>query len=560
MRKLDRGTTRSILTALLVCAASVGVAAAPASASRGCPQAALKRQPAPRNIGHPPVRAVLACVGTTPIAGAQFSHWFAIERHAVKPFDAQDTAKRTFDDLVQLVAAESEARAHHIVVGAQAVRRSLAHILRTRFRRSGAFQRYLKAHGEHEADFLVGVRQDLLLAAIRRHEPLDERAGFAARWQARTTCAHAVANGALCGLIAPFAVGPPAIGIQLGAGGLAVDPASDTIYVASDGALTMIDGTTCNASVTSGCGHARTVGVPGADEDDVLVDPTTETVYVALRGTESIAVFDARECNAVHADCDVGTSMHVPSGAPPIQPLLDPSTHTLYAIDDGDAAISVFDVAHCNALDHTGCGQRPATLRTADDSPQAIALDPVANTLYVADDNGFRVSLVDTRTCSAANTSRCAATAPTFKLPGIANPLAFAFDQSTNALYVSADTDELFVLDAATCNATVRSGCASSRTVHVRESGRNIAIDAPTRTAYFTGRFLDGAELLDAAACNPGNGAGCGRTPRLARTGGGSGPLAIDERTRTVYVLNGEESSVSLIRADRCNATATAGC
>jgi DNA-binding beta-propeller fold protein YncE len=548
MRKLGRGITGSIAVTLLASA----VLATPASAAHGCPQAALKRQPAPRSIARPPARAVLACVGATPITGARFAHWFAIHRHDFKDLSADSVADATLAELAELASVDAEARERHLAVTPRAVRRSFEHALRTRFRRPGSFRRYLRAHGEHEADVLARTRNDLLVAALFHHLTHAELNAFNAKWQARTTCAWAVADGDVCGLIAPFAAGPPSIGVPGGPDAIAVDPVSDTVYAVTSNALVMIDGKTCNAATTSGCAQLRTVPLPHTDPRSLMVDPATGTLYLGAAETDAIVALDTRTCNAAVPRCAGGAVVKLGSGVIPGQLLLDPSTHTLYAIDDGDAAISVIDVAHCDAADHSGCGKRPATLRTADDSPQAIAVGPANDTLYVADDNGYRVSLVDTRTCSALNASRCAAAAPVFKLPGIANPLAFAVDPSANALYVSADTDQLFVLDAATCNVAVRSGCAHPRTVKVREAGRNIALDAPTHTAYMTARFAGGAELLDTAGL---------RAPRLARTGSHPGPLAIDERTRTVYVANGPLSdSILLLPADRCNATTIAGC
>jgi DNA-binding beta-propeller fold protein YncE len=382
-------------------------------------------------------------------------------------------------------------------------------VLRTRFRQPGSFRRFLRFEGESRADFLAEVRRDLLIAAIRRRESAAERARINAKWHARTTCARAVADGDECGLIAPFAAGPPALGVLYGPDALAIDPASDTVYVTTSNWLVLIDGRTCNAATTAGCAQQRTIRFEDTDLRGLAFDPSTGTLYLA-NADGSVVVFDARACNATVGRCQAAARIHVARQLTPDQLLLDPATHTLYVVDDGIGTIAVIDAAHCNALDRSGCGKAPARLRTADDSPQAIAVNPATGTLYVANDRGYSVSLVDTRTCSALDASRCAAAAPAFKLPGIANPIALAVDPATGALYVSADTDQLFALDGATCNATVASGCAHA--------------------------------------------------PRVARIGREPGDIAIDERTRTVYVSNGEERSVSLIRADRCNATATAGC
>jgi DNA-binding beta-propeller fold protein YncE len=530
------------IAALLASAGPAGAAPAPHAASRGCPQAALKRQPAPRNIAHPPARAVLACVGTTPITGALWAHWYAIARRAYKGFGSSVLTIGTLATLTSRPVVEGEAREHHLVVTARAVRRQFQRNLRTRFRRRGSFQRFLRARGERTADYLAEVRTTLLVAAIERHETHAELDAIGVKWQQRTTCARAVSNGDICGLIAPFAASPPSLGIAPGPESIAVDPVSDTVYVGSNTSLTLIDGTACNASDTSGCGHPRVVAAPHIDPVAIAVDPATRTLYVGSAGSDEIAVLDARTCNAKVASCKAVGVVKLKRKVSPQQFVLDPVTHTLYALEDN---VSVIDVSHCNALDRSGCRKTPARMRI--DSPEKLGLNPATGTLYVGSEFDS-VSLVDTRSCGALNTSRCAAAAPTFELPGIASP-AFAVDPATNTVFLAGYPSKLFMLDGATCSATVRSGCAHPRTVRLRGRGEGIAIDGPTHTIYLATPSLGGAELLDAGTL---------RTPHLARTGRGSREVAIDERTRTVYV--GNDDSVSLIRADRCNASTTAGC
>ena len=65
-------------------------------------------------------------------------------------------------------------------------------------------------------------------------------------------------------------------------------------------------------------------------------------------------------------------------------------------------------------------------------------------------------------------------------------------------------------------------------------------------------------DVIDAATCNANTG-GC-RVVATARVG--SGPLAatVDERTNTVYVMNGNDGTVSVLNGARCNARVTRGC
>ena len=65
-------------------------------------------------------------------------------------------------------------------------------------------------------------------------------------------------------------------------------------------------------------------------------------------------------------------------------------------------------------------------------------------------------------------------------------------------------------------------------------------------------------DVISAAKCRPGSGAGC---TVVARAMVGSGPLAatVDDRTDTIYTANGS-GTVSVIDGARCNAEVTSGC
>src|SRR5580698_8914910 len=78
----------------------------------------------------------------------------------------------------------------------------------------------------------------------------------------------------------------------------AVDEATDTVYVSNgDGSVSVVNGTLCNVTDTSGCATpVATIHTGGFDVDDVF-DPATRTLYVAdLNGR--ILVIDGAGCNA----------------------------------------------------------------------------------------------------------------------------------------------------------------------------------------------------------------------------------------------------------------------
>ena len=90
------------------------------------------------------------------------------------------------------------------------------------------------------------------------------------------TCNAIVSSG--CGAaVATIDVG----GFPLG---IAVDPASHTVYVGNDetGALALINGTTCNRTNTTGCGVVAQA-ITGEFSSFPFADPGSRTIYVGYR-------------------------------------------------------------------------------------------------------------------------------------------------------------------------------------------------------------------------------------------------------------------------------------
>src|SRR5579871_3282402 len=64
--------------------------------------------------------------------------------------------------------------------------------------------------------------------------------------------------------------------------GIALNPLTHTIYVGNGttGTLSLIDGSTCNAGDSAGCGQHVTAVTAGSDPIGIAVDRSTNTVYV----------------------------------------------------------------------------------------------------------------------------------------------------------------------------------------------------------------------------------------------------------------------------------------
>ena len=117
-----------------------------------------------------------------------------------------------------------------------------------------------------------------------------------------------------------------------GASLLAVDPATDTIYVGSfdDNTVSVINGATCNGTHTSGCGQVPPTVKVGAFPDGLAVDRASHTVYVSNGAETTVSVIDGSTCNATDNSGCGQTPATVDVGGNPVELAVDQATHTVY--------------------------------------------------------------------------------------------------------------------------------------------------------------------------------------------------------------------------------------
>ena len=201
--------------------------------------------------------------------------------------------------------------------------------------------------------------------------------------------------------------------------GIAFDAATGTLYVADigDNTISVINARTCNSVQRSGCGQIpasiRDPGGPIA----LAVDQATDTVYVANTGDNfsgqghTVAVINGAICNGhQHSGCGQ-RPRKVRVGGGPDGVAVDQATDTVYTVNDGadnnnGDTVSVLNGATCNARRHSGCGQTPATVRVGH-GPFWIAVDQAAHTAYTANNTDSTVSVINTAICNARRHSGC---------------------------------------------------------------------------------------------------------------------------------------------------------
>jgi DNA-binding beta-propeller fold protein YncE len=357
---------------------------------------------------------------------------------------------------------------------------------------------------------------------------------------------------------------------------IAIDQASDSVYVANVGTIengdtvSVIDGATCNATQSSGCGQVETITV-GEGPNWIVLDSGTHTAYTANLTDDSVSVINTATCNAtVTSGCDQKTStVHV--GANPWALSIDQKLHSVYVANNWDDTVSVLNAATCNATVMSGCHAAPPTVQVGG-APQALLADPTTGTLYSANEGDSTVSVVNVASCGATTTNGCRSVPltadvskpflnPPTKLTG-----GVAADGSTKTVYVAnLGAGTVSVVNSATCNAAQRSGCTKpAATIDVGGEPGGVAVDQATDTVYVANVQGSTVSVIDGATCNATKQTGCSQPPATVTAGNGPYALAVDEPTDTVYVTNPGAGTggdtVSVINGATCNAVEQSGC
>jgi DNA-binding beta-propeller fold protein YncE len=371
----------------------------------------------------------------------------------------------------------------------------------------------------------------------------------AAHCNARDTSGCAAAHAAI-------AIG----GIPIG---LAINTTTGTLYVGNiAGFVSAVEISACNRASTAGCADppARATTNPGTAWP--TVDEATDTVYAPENGPDdesqprgaTVAVIDGSTCNATTTSgCDQ-TPARVTVGNGPVVATVDPTTRTVYVENADDFTVSVVDGATCNAQDTSGCDQAPPTIRVGATPNSNLVVDPATRTLFVVNTQSDTISAVDIRHCRAGDTAGCSRRSRTIQTGN--QPFWIELDQSTGTLYVPQHIDaDVAAFDAATCNARRHSGCRrEAPTIAIPDGVFSVAADPSTNTLYAGGGETGALSLVDTRRCRAGRLSGCGQTPFEAHLGSPLRDIVIDRATHTIYVIEISTDSLFVLDARTCNA------
>ena len=206
------------------------------------------------------------------------------------------------------------------------------------------------------------------------------------------------------------------------------------------------------------------------------------------------------------------------SGSGPFSIGINPVTNTIYVANIFNNTVTVINGA-TNATSTVPVGSLP----------YAIAVDSVTNKIYVANEGGNSVTVIDGAT--NATTTVSAGT----------EPYAIAVNSVTNKIYVAnVGSDNVTVIDGATNTpTTVGLGFGTGP--------QAIAVDSVTNKIYVADDTNATVTIID------------GGTNATSTVSAGSSPwaIAVNSVTNKIYVANYQASSVTVIDAANSNATST---
>jgi YVTN family beta-propeller protein len=366
---------------------------------------------------------------------------------------------------------------------------------------------------------------------------------------------------------------PPTVSVGNGPDGLALDPATRTLYTSNqnDNTVSVINAATCNAADTRRCGQqVHSVSLPaGASPQGIALNAATGTIYVANIGGNSISVINARTCNAVNFSGCRRTPASIKDPGGPIALAVDQATDTVYVANIGDnfsgktRTVSVINGATCNGRRHSGCGQTPRTVRV-EAGPDGVAVDQATDSIYVVNNgssnSGDTVSVINGATCNGRRHYGCGQTAASIRVGH--GPFWIAVDQATHTAYTANNTDStVSVINTATCNGHRHSGCGqrtSAAPVGFRPWA--LTIDQALHTVFVVNNQDDTMSTINSLTCDAAHRAGCGHRPATSQVGKGPQAVITDPATGTLYAANFTDNTVSVINPARCNAARTGGC
>ena len=328
---------------------------------------------------------------------------------------------------------------------------------------------------------------------------------------------------------------------------MAIDPDVHTLYLTEpqEHRLSLLDTAACAADPRR-CTAVHAALPDGSFPVAIAIDRRTDTIYVTDFEADTVMLIDARHCHVAEPSGCAPVGPAIATGDVPIAIAVNEATHAVYVIDAATGTLSTFDGTRCNARDHSGCPSALPAGEAAGPDPTAITVDQATSTVYV-------INFGDPGTVSVVNAARCCATIATITVGSY--PQRLALDPILHTLYVpnqalSDQPGSVSVIDTRTCNAQNTSGCGRSFPRAASGIGSfGVAIDLRRHRVHTADFGNATVTRIDGTTCNAFRADGCNRPPHFAAIGSRPVDVVFDPATRTLYANNEADRTVSVIDA-----------
>jgi DNA-binding beta-propeller fold protein YncE len=384
-----------------------------------------------------------------------------------------------------------------------------------------------------------------------------------------------VIDAARCNTVTTSGCGKPVktVNDKAGPGAVAVDVATDTVYAANPGpsdngdTVSVINGATCNGSTGTGCGQTPRAIKVGADPRWDVVDQATNTVYVANHNDGTVSVINGATCNATVTSGCRNVPPAVTTGAAASFAGIDAAVHTAFAMNTNDDTLSAINTQTCRGSMTPGCPKLAPAQQAAPNHgprynpfPGQFALIPRLSSLYLVNVGGGNIlSVINPSRCDAVHTAGCRQPAPSVPDPEVLTSI----DPATNTIYAgNLSLPQVDVINGATCHPGDLSGCAPVAKIPMAGPFANVgAIDPATHTLYAADPPSGTISVINTATCNATHTAGCAKSAPTITVGPNPGPPALNPANQTLYVPYGNAANrVAVVNAATCNAQHISGC
>jgi len=196
---------------------------------------------------------------------------------------------------------------------------------------------------------------------------------------------------------------------------------------------------------------------------------------------------------------------NVPTGHDPIAVALNPVTNKIYVANQGSNSVTVID----------GVTNNTTTVSTGA-SPCALAVNPATNKIYVANENSATVTVIDGATNHTSSVST-----------GIA-PIAIGVNPVSNKIYVA---------NYSSNTVTVIDGSNHTSTINVGRHPAGVAVNSATNKIFVSDSGANDVAVID------------GATNAVTTVAVGAGPqaIAVNSLTNQIYAADYISGEVSVI-------------